>query len=547
MSKYTIGIDFGKNGCRALLIDTADGREVASASAEYYNGIMLNNFFSGVPLPENWAIADPQDYIDVIAETVSELAEKVNISDIAGIGLAFSSCCILPVKADGTPLCALAEFKNNPHAYIKVTRHRSAVSQAIKINSTAKAFKEPWVNVGQNADSPEWLLPKVLEIVEEAPTVYQAADYFIEATDWLVWQLTGNPVRNSFSTAFKSQISEGSIPSKEFLKALNPMLENLYQTKLNLPIASPVTCAGGLTRNLASQMGIKPGTPVAVGGVDVLACMPALGVCKPGGLVGILGKSAIFVTLSDKCISSGGIARGDKGSIVPGYYTYKSNIPCMGDNYAWFLNNYLTPEYHTGAKTEGRNLHSYIAQRMMKLKPGENSIIALNWLKGTVCPTNDKELSGLFVGMDINTRAEHIYRAIIEGMVFDTRMLIEQYTANNIEIDSFYGVGTIAERNPFITQLYADILNIPVMVAGSPKSPALGAAIIAATISGEYDNIEEAAEAMGMLKSVVYLPNVKASAVYDRMYVEYKKLARYFSVENSSIMHNLKAIKRESI
>lgn len=546
MSKYTIGIDFGKTGCRALLLDVDNGSEVACASAEYYNGIMMNNFFNGVPLPENWAIADPQDYIDVIVETVSELAEKVDISDIVGVGLAFSSCCILPVKADGTPLCALPEFKNNPHAYIKVTRHRSAGDQAERIDSMAKAFKEAWVNIGQNSDSPEWLLPKILEIVEESPNIYQAADYFIEATDWLVWQLSGNPVRNAFSASFKAQVGEGTTPSKEFLKALDPMLENLYQTKLNIPVVSPVTCAGGLTRNMAARMGIKPGTAVAVGGVDVLACLPALNVCKSGGLVGIMGNSSIFVTLSEKCVEPMGIARGVKGSIIPGYYTYKSNLHCVGDNYAWFLNNFLTPEYHKGAKSEGRNLHSYIAQRMMKMNPGENGIICINWMKGTVCPVNDKELSSVFIGMDINTRPEHLYRAIIEGMAFDTRMVIEEYAVNDIYIDSFYGVGTIAERNPFITQLYADILNMPVRVAGSPKSPALGAGIIAATISGEYGSIDEAAQAMGMLKNVVYLPDVKASAVYDSLYMEYKRLRNYFSVEKPSIMHNLKAIKREN-
>ncbi len=546
MSKYTIGIDFGKTGCRALLLDISNGSEIASASAEYYNGIMLNNFFNGVPLPEKWAIADPQDYIDVINESVSIVSAKVPAEDIVGIGLAFSSCCILPVKADGTPLSALPEFKNNPHAYIKVTRHRSAEKQANKIYDTAKAFKEPWLDIGQNGNSPEWLLPKVLEILEESPAIYEAADYFIEATDWLIWQLTGNPVRNAFSASFKAQVSEDIIPSKEFLKALHPALENLYQTKLNLPIASTVTRAGGLTRAMAAPMGIKAGTPVAVGGVDILCCLPALNVCKPGILTGILGTSSIFVTLSQKSVEPMGIARGVKGSIIPGYYTYKSNLPCVGDNYAWFLNNYLTPEYHNGAKAEGRNLHSFIAQKMMKLKPGENGIISLNWLKGTVCPINDKNLSGLFIGMDLNTKPEHIYRAIIEGMAFDTRMLIEEYAVNNIDIESFYGIGTIAERNPFITQLYADILNMPVYVAGSSKSPALGAGIIAATISGQYPDIQSAAAAMGQLKNVVYMPDVSASAVYDSMYVEYKKLRDYFAVENTSIMHNLKAIKREN-
>jgi L-ribulokinase len=545
-NKYTIGIDFGKNGCRALLCSVADGSEVACVNAEYSDGIMINNFYNGMPLPANWAVSNPQDYLEVIYESVTELMEQnraVDAQSIIGLGLAFSSCCLLPVKADGTPLSDLAEFRNNPHAYIKVTRHRSAEAQASKIEALALEMGEPWVSVSKNVASSEWLLPKVLEILEQAPEVYEAADYFVEATDWLVWQLTGVPIRNSFSASFKAQCSGDNMPSSAFLERLDPRLKDLYQTKLNLPIASPVEYAGGLTKRMAKRLGLAEGTAVAVGGVDVLDCLPALNVCTPGGLVGILGNSAMFVTLNEKCVDLPGISRGVKGSIIPDYYTYKSNLPCMGDTYAWFLTGFLSPEYHTGAKIEGRNLHSYIAQRMMRLAPGENGIIALDWLNGSKCPLKDARLSGMFVGVDINTCPEHIYRAIIEGMVFDTRCLIEEYGDAGIVIDSFYGVGTIAERNPFITQLYADILKLPVYVAGTSKTPALGAGIIAATVSGAYGDIGEAAAAMSKLKQTVYTPNPEAVAVYDGMYAEYKKLRAYFSVENASVMHNLKDIK----
>lgn len=542
---YTIGIDFGKTGCRSLLVNTEDGTEAASATAEYPNGIMIGNFINGRLLPEKWAIADPQDYLDVIADTVSELASKVaDIDAIKGIALAFSSCCVMPVRSDGTPLCALPEFKNEPHAYIKVTRHRSAEPQAAKINELAHSFNEPWINIGQNADSPEWLLPKVLQILQEAPDVYEAADYFMEATDWLVWQLTGNPVKNSFSASFKSQITEGVKPSKEFLCALDPRLENLYTKKLNLPIASPAVCAGGVTREAAARLGIKAGTSVAVGGVDIPACLPALNVCSPGKLLGIFGQSSIFVTVSDKKTEPKGIARGQKGSIIPNYYTYKSNLPCVGDTYRWFLTTYVPPEYHDGAKNDGRNLHSYIAQRMMKLHPGENGIIALNWLRGSVCPEGDSKLSAMYVGMTESTLPEHLYRAIIEGMAFDTRYVIEEYARSGIAIDSFYGIGIIAERNPFIMQLYADILRLPVQVALSQQSPTLGAAIIAAVAGGVYGNIQSAAAKMSKLKDVVYTPDSAAAEVYDKIYEEYKKLRVYFSTENNSVMHNLRSIKQ---
>jgi L-ribulokinase len=540
---YTIGIDFGQTACRAVLIDTADGSERACAIEEYSTGIMLHNFFGGVMLPEGWAIADTQDYLEVIGKAVRNVADKVAAAEIVGIGIAFSSCCVLPVKADGTPLCALHEFKNNPHAYIKVTRHRSAVRQAEKIASAAKQYNEPWAESGSNCASPEWILPKVLEILDEAPTVYEAADYFVEATDWIVWQLTGNPVRNSFSASFKAQCRDGAVPSRAFLKAVDPRLEDFYDKKLNIPIASPVTCAGGVTRDMAVRLGLKAGTPVAVGSVDVLACLPALKVYTEGTLVGIMGKSSIFLTLSDKSVSPKGISRGEKGSVIPNLYTYKFNQTCVGDSYAWYLSNYLSPEYHNGAKSEGRNLHSYIAQRMIRLKPGENGIIALNWLRGSKCPINDRDLSAMFVGMDESTRSEHLYRAMIEGMAFDTRFVIEELTRCDIAVDSFCGVGTIAERNPFITQLYADILGMPVMVAATEKSPALGAAVIAAAVSGAYSDIAEASENMGAVSPKVYMPDVKAVRVYNRMYEEYRKLRIYFSEENNSIMHNLKDIK----
>ncbi len=545
MAQYTIGIEFGKTGCRSILADISDGHEVACATAEYPTGIMTNNFFTGQPLPENWAIAKPSDYIDVIADTINELTEDIQISDIIGLGIAFSSCCILPVKADGTPLCYLAEFKNNPHAYIKVTRHRSAISQAKRITEAALECNEPWIELVNNTASPEWLLPKVLEILEEAPEVYTATDYFMEATDWLIWQLTGNPVRNSFSTSFKAQISELGEPSDTFLEKVDPRLKGLYKTKLNFPIASPVTCAGGITPAMAALLGIKPGTPVSVGGVDVLACIPAVKAYKSGTLVNIMGNTSILLTLSEKATFIKGISRGVKGSIIPGLYTYKSNNPCMGDNYAWFLSGFVPPEYHNAAKAEGRNLHSYIAQNMMRLTPGENGIIAINWQKGSNTPINDKKLSSVFVGMDMDTRPEHLYRAIIEGMAFDTKVIIDQYHNDGIEINNFCGVGNIAERNPFIMQVYADILNMPVSVSGTSKSSALGAAIIASVAGGGYKCIEDASEMMGMIKDKVYIPDPNAVKMYNRIYEKYKQLCRIFAIENNDIMHELKDIKAE--
>lgn len=552
MPKYSIGVDFGKISGRAILVNVETGEIVSTAAMEYPRGIMLKSFKNGNPLPEDWGLAHPQDYMDILSETIREVIADVNLNDVIGLGIDMSSCCLMPVKADGTPLCNLENFKDNPYAYASITRNLSAKKQANRFYEIAKEMDEPWLKYYGDMVSPEWLFPKILKIIDEAPRVYAEADYFIEVVDWLIWQLTGNQIRNSYSACFKGFYIPGvGYPSKKYLTAVNQKLENIVDTKLKAPIAPQGELAGNLTKFGSKLIGLPVGTSVAVGGVDLVACASTVKAVKNNAMVAIYGDSGLIFNTSDVTTTVPGIKGGFQLNPAVNRVTYKTKQSCVGRTYAWFLHNYVLPEYHQGAKEQNRNLYSFIAQKMMRLNAGENGLIAINWLDGDKATLSNPDLSSVILGMTEATRVEHILRAIVESMAYDLRKLIETYNEHGIKVNEFYGVGTVAEKNPFIMQVYSDILQIPVRVAGSPMSPAIGSAIngtvAAGKVNGGYNTLEEASEIMGNLKNVEYTPNPYNQEIYNQLYAEYCKAYNFFGKEHAEIMTNLKNIKKNAI
>lgn len=551
MPKYSIGVDFGKISGRAVLVNIENGKIVATSAVDYPRGIMVKTFKNGNPLPDDWALAYPQDYLDILSETIRDVISNVNPADVIGIGIDMSSCCVMPVKANGTPLCYLDEFKDNPYAYASITRNLSAKKQAKRMLDVAREMEEPWLKYYNGKISPEWLFPKILKIIDEAPRVYSEADYFIEVVDWLIWQLTGSQIRNSFSASFKGFYIPGiGYPSKKYLSAVNLKLGNIVDTKLNAPIFSTGELAGNLTKHGSNLIGLPIGTSVSVGVVDLYACTATVKGVKNDAMVGIFGDSGTMFSFSDVTANIKGISGGFQLNSGSDMTVYKAKHNCIGRTYAWFLHNYVKPEYHQEAKEQNRNLYSYIAQKMMRLNAGENGLIALNWLDGNQAVLSNPELSSVIVGMREDTRVEHILRAIVESMAYDTRKLIETYRENGIQTKEFYGVGTFAEKNPFIMQVYSDVLQIPIRVAGTPMSPAIGSAIYGAvaagSVNGGYDTVREASEAMGCLKNVEYTPNPYNQEIYNQLYAEYCKIYDLFGKEYVDIMTNLKNIKQNA-
>ena len=546
MAKYSIGIDFGTLSGRAVLVDTSDGREIAEAVLEYQHGVM-DEFLADtdIKLPNDYALQHPRDYIDVIEYCVPEVikASGVHNSDIIGIGIDFTSCTVIPTYCDGTPLCYSEKFNKVPDAYVKLWKDHSSLPYAEALTKLAKSEGFEFINRYGGSVSSEWLIPKIMLIADKSPEVYHDSAYFIEAADWIVWQLCGRQIRSSCTSGYKAlwHHNEG-FPPLEFFEKLNPCFSDLLSEKLNAPIRSIGTKAGNITKEWACKLGLNESTAIAVGNIDGHATVPAVKVVEPGQMLMILGTSACFMTLDEKECNVREIAGYVKDGMMPGYYGYEAGQACMGDHFAWYVKNMLPYEYRLEAEKEGKSDIEYIFERSALLKPGESGLIALDWWNGNRALPCVDGLSGCIIGMNLSTKPEHIFRALVEATAYGARKITDNFRKYGLSIDSIHAAGGIAEKNPFVMQLYADILNMDIRISGSPQAAALGAAITGAVAGGAYDSLTEAAENMGKLRNTVYKPSPENRAVYDALYKEFCRLYDYFGREND-LMKNLKLYK----
>lgn len=553
MAKYSIGVDFGTLSGRALLVNVETGEEISTAVYSYPHGVMDEKLPGGKLLPPDWALEHPQDYIDVLANTIPEVISqsKVSAKDIIGIGTDFTACTMLPVKADGTPLCFLDKFKDNPHSYVKLWKHHAAQDKANKLNEIAMEMGEEWLSRYGGKISSEWMIPKIWQICEEAPEIYDETDFFIEAADWIIWQLTGVQTRNSCTAGYKAiWHKQKGYPSKEFFKALNPKLENLVQDKLNCPITPLGEKAGNISETASKLTGLSTSTIAAIGNVDAHVCVPAVKIDDVGKILAIMGTSTCHVLLGDSEHTVPGMCGVVEDGIYPGYFGYEAGQSCVGDHFAWFIDNCLTSDYIEQAKAENKNIHVFLREKAEKLKVGESGLVALDWWNGNRSVLVDVDLTGLILGMTLQTKPEEIYRALIEATAYGTRKIVETFRTNGVAVDEFYASGGISQKDGMTMQIYADVLNLPVKIAGSAQGPALGSAIFGAVAAGGekggYDSIFDAARAMGSLKDTVYLPNPDNANTYNLLYNEYSELHDYFGRGQNNVMKRLKSIKNKA-
>jgi L-ribulokinase len=553
MTKYSIGVDFGTLSGRAVLVDVASGAELASSVYEYPHGVMDERIPCGKKLPPDWALEHPQDYLDVFAHTVPDVLRQTGVSpeDVIGLGVDFTACTILPVKKDGTPLCFLDGFRENPHAYVKLWKHHAAQDKANRLNEIAAGRGEKWLKRYGGKISSEWAIPKLWQILDEAPEVYDAMDRFIEATDWVVWQLTGRETRNSCTAGYKEiWHKRDGYPSDDFFKALDPRLEHCVDEKLSREILPLGARAGGLTADAAKLTGLKEGTSVAVGNVDAHVCMPAVKIDGPGKMLAIMGTSTCHMLMGTQEKAVPGMCGVVEDGIMPGFYGYEAGQSCVGDHFAWFVENCLPAACYEEAKAQGVNIHKYLRGKAEKLRPGESGLLALDWWNGNRSVLVDVDLTGMMLGMTLLTKPEEIYRALIEATAYGTRMIIETFRENGVAVDEFYAAGGIAEKDPMTMQIYADVIGMPIHISGSSQGPALGSAIFGAVAAGRaqggYDDVFAAARAMGKLKDVVYTPKAGNVKAYDRLFAEYRTLHDYFGRGGNDVMKRLKEIRREA-
>ncbi|MBM7582932.1 L-ribulokinase [Caldicoprobacter guelmensis] len=552
--KYTIGVDFGTQSGRAVLVEVDTGREVATAVKEYPHGVMDEYLPDGkTKLEPDWALQHPQDYLDVLAETIPAVLKEAGVSseDVIGVGIDFTACTMLPIDKDGTPLCFYDEYKSHPHAYVKLWKHHAAQDEANRLNQIAAERGEEFLQRYGGKISSEWLFPKIWQILNEAPEIYERAAKFIEAADWIVLQLTGQEKRNSCTAGYKAiWHKRKGYPSKEFFRALDPRLENVVDEKLSRDIYPIGTKAGEITEKAAHLTGLKPGTAVAVGNVDAHVAVPAVGITEEGKMLMIMGTSTCHMLLSKEEKMVPGICGVVEDGIIPGYMGYEAGQSCVGDHFEWFVKNCVPPAYVQEAKERGISVYKLLAEKAQKLAVGESGLVALDWWNGNRSVLVDVDLTGVIVGCTLLTKPEEIYRALIEATAYGTRMIIETFEEHGIPIYELYAAGGIAEKDPFMMQIYADVTNREIRISGSPQAPALGSAMFGAVAAGKerggYDSIVEAAKVMAKVRDTVYRPIPENVRMYDRLYAEYKILHDYFGRGANDVMKRLKEIRRQA-
>ena len=537
---YVVGVDFGTLSGRALVVRASDGEELGSAVHEYAHGVIdVALPRSGEKLPASWALQDPGDWLDVLRNAVPAAvrAAGVDPAAVAGIATDFTASTPLPVLGDGTPLCCVEAFELRPHAYPKLWRHHAAQDQADRITALARARREPWLPRYGGRISSEWEFAKALQVLEEDPEIYAAADRWIEAADWIIWQLCGVETRNACTAGYKGIFQDGRYPSEDYLRALNEDFAGFVAEKLAHPLSQLGERAGSLTEQAAQWTGLGEGIAVAVGNVDAHVTAPAARAIRPGHMLAVMGTSTCHVMNGDRLVEVPGMCGVVDGGITPGLLGYEAGQSGVGDIFGWFVERQVPPEYYAEAERRGVSVHRYLSELASAQEVGAHGLIALDWHSGNRSVLVDHELSGVLVGATLGTRPEDIYRALVEATAFGTRKIIDSFRTRGVPVEEFTVAGGLL-KNPLVMQIYADVLRRPLHVIDSDEGPALGAAIHAAVAAGLHDDIEAASAAMGKVRRNAYLPDDANADAYDRLYEHYSELHDYFG--GGAMMHELR-------
>lgn len=544
--RFSLGMDFGTESVRALLVNLRTGEEAAESVSAYRSGVIDEKLpGSGKALERDWALQDPADYLEAAAEVVAGALKKASVAaeDVVGLGVDFTACTLVPTKDDGTPLSSLDQYRNRPHAWTKLWKHHAAQPEADRINALAAEEEQDFLKYYGGRISSEWAFPKMLQVLEEDPDMFAAAERFIEASDWVVWQLTGNEVRNACAAGYKGLWNaESGHPAPAFLARLSPGFEGTLG-KIAGRVLAPGVRAGGLTQPWAEKLGLRPGTAVSVASIDAHVGVPGSGVAGPDEMVMIMGTSTCHMVMTEEPHFFPGFAGLVKDGIIGGFYGYEYGQSAVGDIFAWFVENAVPGGYEREAAARGLGLHELLTEKAARLAPGANGLLALDWHNGNRSPLMNAGLSGLILGLNLHTKPEEVYRALIEATAFGTRKIIETHEKEARPLKKLVACGGLT-KNPLLMQIYADVLGRPIRVPASAQTVALGSAIFGALAAGAegggYSSIVEAVAAMAGRGGATYTPGGDTVAQYDRLYRLYNELYQYFGLASPGVMGSLR-------
>lgn len=547
MVAFVVGVDFGTLSGRAVVVRVSDGAELGTATHDYAHGVLEQSLPDGTPLGPDWALQVPSDYVDVLKTAVPAAVRAAGIdpSEVIGIGTDFTACTMVPTTADGTPLNEVDGYASDPHAYVKLWKHHAAQPQADRINALAAKRGEAWLPRYGGLISSEWEFAKGLQLLEEAPATYAATEHWVEAADWIIWQLCGTYVRNACTAGYKGILQDGTYPTRDFLAELNPGFADFVSDKLEHEIGQLGAVAGRLTEEAAAWTGLPAGIVVAVGNVDAHVTAPAAQSTEPGQMLAIMGTSTCHIMNGEVLREVPGMCGVVDGGVTPELWGYEAGQSGVGDIFNWFVTHSVPASVGEEAAARGLSVHELLTEKASTQAVGEHGLVALDWHSGNRSVLVDHELSGLVLGLTLATRPEDVYRALIEATAFGARTIVDTFNEAGVPVREFVVAGGLL-KNPLVMQIYADVLDMPISVITSAQGPALGSAIHAAVAAGAYPDIHAASAAMGGVDRAAHRPDPERAAAYRRLYAEYCTLHDYFGRGTNEVMRRLKAIRREA-
>ncbi|MGI5118417.1 ribulokinase [Marinactinospora thermotolerans] len=540
-----IGVDFGTLSGRAVVVRVSDGAELASAVCPYKHGVISQTLPGSTRrLPPDTALQLPEDYREVLRRAVPEAlaASGVAPDQVIGIGTDFTACTVLPVTAEGTPLCELPDYTDRPHAYPKLWKHHAAQPEADLVNQVARERGERWLARYGGRISSEWEFAKALQVLREDPEIYERTDRWIEAADWIVWELCGRETRNVCTAGYKGIHQDGAWPDRGYLAALHPDFAGFVEDKLAHPLSQLGGRAGGLTSRAAEWTGLPEGIAVAVGNVDAHVTAAAARTVAPGQMLAVMGTSTCHVMNSDVLAEVPGMCGVVRDGIVPGLWGYEAGQSGVGDIFGWFADTSVPDDYVRQAGELGVSIHDLLSAKAAGQPVGGHGLVALDWHSGNRSVLVDHDLSGVIAGLTLATRPEEIYRALVEATAFGARTIVDAFDASGVTVTEFTVAGGLV-RNPFVMQVYADVLRRPLNTIVSDQGPALGAAIHAAVAAGAYPDIHAASAAMGRVREAAVLPDPERADAYDELYAIYTDLHDHFGRGGDGALHRLRRIR----
>jgi L-ribulokinase len=535
---YAIGVDFGTESGRAALIDLANADEIKTSVVRYPSAVIDRTLPStGERLPHDWALQDPDDWVTVLERGVPDVIAQAGIEgeQVVGIGIDFTSCTVLPTTDDGTPLCTLEQWRERKHAWPKLWKHHAAQPVADRLNEVALERGEAFLERYGGRISSEWYFPKLIEVWLEDREVYDSCAWFIEATDWIVWWLTGTQMRQTATAGFKAMWSpEEGLPSTDYFTAAYPGFDNPGE-KLGNTFVPLGTRAGTVRPEVAKKLKLSESTAVAVGNVDAWVSVPGVGVEDPGTFVIVIGTSICDMIVHPEETRLPGVTGVVRDGILPGLYGYEAGQAAVGDMLAWFVEELA----------QDPEAYGELEKAAAKLAPGETGLVALDWWNGNRTILADADLTGAILGLTLQTTREEIYRALLESIAFGSRRIMDNFEEHGLVISEIVACGGIAERSPLMMQLLADTSGRRVHVPEVSEIPARGAALFGAVAAGAFDDIRSAIEATRPKQVRTYEPDLEAKKTYDRVYEIYRTLYEFLGRSDARLLHELKRIGTE--